>query len=110
MLAYQIRKNCENEMYAQNTVKPNESLPRSWSCSVLIALPNSPLLRIRAVTTMSEAWMHTAAPAKIHTPKMVEYHSGLSDMTQSNAANVRVRPNRNVAAGAMRCAAAVFCG
>ena len=45
MLAYQIRKNCENEMYAQKTLNPNSSLPRSWKCSVVIALPLAPLDR-----------------------------------------------------------------
>jgi hypothetical protein len=29
MLAYQMRKYCENEMYAQKTVKAKSSLPRS---------------------------------------------------------------------------------
>jgi hypothetical protein len=45
MLAYQIKKNCENEMYAQKTLNPKSSLPRSWKCSVVIALPLTPAAR-----------------------------------------------------------------
>src|SRR3984957_19426107 len=44
MFEYQVRKNWANAMYDQNAIHPKSSLPRSWKCSTLTALPRMPLL------------------------------------------------------------------
>ena len=42
MFEYQVRKNWANAMYDQKTIHPKSSLPMSWKCSTLTALPSRP--------------------------------------------------------------------
>src|SRR5512140_29707 len=102
--------NCEKFTYAQNTVKPKSSLPMSWKCSTLSTSLSRPSSLSAIVTRMSVAKIATTEPEKMVTPKIVEYHPGFSDISQSNAAKVRLRPKRMVAPGAKRCAATVSFG
>src|SRR5581483_902607 len=75
-----------------------------------MALPVIPAARRESARRVITAWVLTTAPAKIQTPKMVEYHIGLRDISQSKAAKVRVSARAKVDTGAKRWAITVRFG
>src|SRR5579863_724929 len=89
----QMMSNCENEKYAHNMVKVSSSLPISWKCegpmTPLRGPPSSDRITSRAMQNDSA---ESPCPAMISNPKIVENQCGSSDITQSTAANVTLRP------------------
>lgn len=65
MFAYQMRKYCENEMYAQNTVNAKSSLPRSWKWCSVTSFSSSPTPRMREKSRLKKAMIEMTAPAKM---------------------------------------------
>src|SRR5262245_8834190 len=71
--AYQIRKYCENAIYAQKMTNANSSLPRSCRCSWVIVLRNQPAACRITTVNVSAASEPTIEPAQKYTPYIVEY-------------------------------------
>src|SRR5262245_51743679 len=92
LFAIQMMMPWANSMYAQNTRNASIIRPSApvWLPWMLTATAGS-RRAARAMTATSDI-AATKPPEKYSRPKIVEYHSGVSDISQSNDANVSVSP------------------
>src|SRR5687767_4866355 len=91
MFAYQMRRNCENAVYAHNITNASMRLPRSRRCE---GLTISDIARVRtSCVSRNVTYVNAESPHPMVKlmPNMLEYHFGSSDMTQSTDASVSVR-------------------
>src|SRR5262245_32388998 len=88
----QIKRNCENETYVQIMTNASSRLPRSFHSAGVTRSDNGGRFDNSDRTKMTNASPAGSWPVPRMTPKMLEYHSGSSDMTQSTAAKVMPSP------------------
>src|ERR1043166_203504 len=88
----QISRNCENARYAQIITKASSRLPRSPQRVGEVASRTGGWADSQTRTMIPPANAGSSWAEAIMAPKMLEYQAGSSDMIQSTAAKVIVRP------------------
>src|SRR5450759_5705247 len=90
MLPYQISRNWENAVYAQNMTNFSIMLPRSRKCDGLRMSAMAFVLESCVSRKITYAYAARPQLTRNVMPNIDEYHFGSSDMTQSTEANVSV--------------------
>src|SRR5690348_12723989 len=103
MLPYQIRKYCENAIYAQNTVNPNINFATSWRCSIVMVCLKYPAERRTNTIRTHVVSEPRIPPTQKYTPKMVLNHVYWRLIRMSKAKKVAVRPSNTTPEGAHQC-------